>query len=59
LLIGIGAVVFGLVMLAVIKLFELRKAKPPSGLFWIMVAGILAISLMVGMTSGCPVQPFL
>ena len=52
-MIGIYAMIFGLIMLGVIKLYEARKKDTPKPLLWIVVVGVLVISVFLAMTRGC------
>lgn len=56
--VGIIAMVFGLIMLGIIKLYAMSKKDPPRPLFWLAVVVIVAISLYLTATHGCNPEPF-
>jgi hypothetical protein len=56
--VGIAAVIFGIVMLEILKLYEMSKKDPPRPLVWLVVADIVAVSLYLTANYGRMPQRF-
>jgi hypothetical protein len=56
--VGIVAIVFGLAMLGIIKLYEMCKRDVPRPFFWLVLIVIAAISLYLASTRGCTPEKF-
>jgi hypothetical protein len=56
-MVGLAAVAFGLIMLLIIKIYEVTKTPLPKGWGWLVMAAIVAIGLYLAGTRGCPYEP--
>ena len=55
--IGLIAVVVGIAMLGILKLYERIKKDVPRPIFWFILAVVVAISMYLAAARGCTPEP--
>lgn len=58
-MVGLIAIVFVLIMMAIGKIYDARKKEGPKVLLWLTIGFVAAISLYLVGTEGCSFDPIL